>query len=221
MNKQNPDDILTRKDEDVTNSVQALAGLDLNTNLTIGNGATFTIIIDERTGDNFQISGKGDFNFGMEPNGRTTLSGMYSVSDGHFEASLYNLVKRRFELAPGGTIAWSGDPLAAELDIQAIYNVKTSPSPLIQAQSLGESTSTSSQQQLPFDVYLNLDGTILQPELSFGLDLDENERGANGGRVYAAVQQLNNNEDQLNKQVFSLLVLNRFFPAAGSDGSSG
>ena len=221
VNKQNPDDILTRKDEDVTNSVQALAGLDLNTNLTIGNGATFTIIIDERTGDNFQISGKGDFNFGMEPNGRTTLSGMYSVSDGHFEASLYNLVKRRFELAPGGTITWSGDPLAAELDIQAIYNVKTSPSPLIQAQSLGESTSTSSQQQLPFDVYLNLDGTILQPELSFGLDLDENERGANGGRVYAAVQQLNNNEDQLNKQVFSLLVLNRFFPAAGSDGSSG
>ncbi|WP_258098417.1 translocation/assembly module TamB domain-containing protein [Marinoscillum pacificum] len=215
VNKQNPDDILTRKDEDANNTVSALTGLDLNTNLNIGTGATFKIVINERTGDNFQISGKGEFNFGMEPNGRTTLAGIYTVSDGHFEASLYNLVKRRFDLAPGGTINWSGDPLSAELDIQAIYNVKASPAPLLL------DDNNANQQQLPFEVYLNLDGTILQPELSFGLDLPENSRGANGGQVYRAVQALNNSEEQLNKQVFSLLVLNRFFPTAGSDGSSG
>jgi hypothetical protein len=39
--------------------------------------------------------------------------------------------------------------------------------------------------------------------------------------VYSQVQQLNSQEEELNKQVFSLLVLSRFFPSAGSDGSSG
>ncbi len=54
----------------------------------------FKIIIDEKTGDNFQVSGTGDLIVGLEPNGRTTLSGTYSISSGHYEASLYNLVKK-------------------------------------------------------------------------------------------------------------------------------
>jgi hypothetical protein len=33
--------------------------------------------------------------------------------------------------------------------------------------------------------------------------------------------QINEQEDELNNQVFSLLVLNKFFPASGNDGSSG
>ena len=40
-------------------------------------------------------------------------------------------------------------------------------------------------------------------------------------QVYGRVQQVNQQEAELNKQVFSLLVLNRFYPNSGSDGSSG
>ena len=51
--------------------------------------------------------------------------------------------------------------------------------------------------------------------------MPEDERGAIGGQVYGRLQQLNNQDQELNKQVFSLLVLNKFFPTSGSDGSSG
>jgi hypothetical protein len=51
--------------------------------------------------------------------------------------------------------------------------------------------------------------------------MPENQRGAFGGNVYSRVLQINEQEDELNKQVFSLLVLNRFFPSSGSDGSGG
>jgi hypothetical protein len=61
----------------------------------------------------------------------------------------------------------------------------------------------------------------MQPQLNFGLDMPENEQGAIGGTVYGRVRQLNQQEDQLNKQVFSLLVLNRFYPEQGADGSQG
>ena len=44
---------------------------------------------------------------------------------------------------------------------------------------------------------------------------------AYGGGVYGRIQQLNQQESELNKQVFSLLALNRFYPTSGSDGSAG
>lgn len=224
VNKKNPDDILTRnKNEASMPTTEALKGLDVQAQLHVGKDATFKIIIDPKTGDNFQIAGVGDFDVGLEPNGSTTLSGNYTVSGGHFEASLYNLVKRRFDMAPGGIISWSGDPLEATLDVSAIYNVKTSAAPLmaVETSSSSESVSSKYQQQLPFLVYLNVKGTILQPEISFKLDMPEEKRGSLGGEVYTEVQEVNSDEEQLNKQVFSLLVLNRFFPASGSDGSSG
>src|SRR5690606_41847179 len=70
-------------------------------------------------------------------------------------------------------------------------------------------------------VYLNVDGELLSPELSFQLDMPEESQRAWGGNVYGYIQQLNNQEEELNKQVFSLLVLTRFFPSSGTDGSAG
>jgi hypothetical protein len=51
--------------------------------------------------------------------------------------------------------------------------------------------------------------------------MPEDERGAIGGQVYGKVQQVNNDEAELNRQVFSLLVLNSFYPDPNSDGSEG
>src|SRR5690606_10190702 len=42
-----------------------------------------------------------------------------------------------------------------------------------------------------------------------------------GGQVYGRIQQINQQDQLVNKQVFALLVLNRFYPDQGSDGSSG
>ncbi|WP_299252286.1 translocation/assembly module TamB [uncultured Aquimarina sp.] len=222
VNRENPDAIITRVEEDQF-STALLRGYDINTKLKIDKGSVFKIIIDERSKDNFQISGKGEFKFGMEPNGRTTLSGRYDISDGHYEVSLYNIVKRRFTIAPGGSITWLGDPLDAKLDVTAIYNVETSAASLMATKTSGESAGVVNRyrQELPFLVYLNVDGELLEPEISFQLDMPEDEQGSLGGEVYGQVQQLNNQEEELNKQVFSLLVLNRFFPQSGSDGSNG
>src|SRR5690606_9989716 len=120
-------------------------------------------------------------------------------------------------------ITWNGDPMDASMDIQAIYKVETGASELMSAQLTGSAnqTQTQYQQQLPFLVYLNVKGELLRPEISFTLDMPENQRGAFGGNVYSRVLQINEQEDELNKQVFSLLVLNRFFPSTGSDGSNG
>jgi hypothetical protein len=50
---------------------------------------------------------------------------------------------------------------------------------------------------------------LLKPAISFRLDLPENERGANS-EAYTKLLQVNRDENELNKQVFALLALNRF-----------
>ena len=219
VNREDPDAILTQTEEQTA----TIKGFDISALLNIGKDAAITIVIDEETGDNFKVSGEGDFIFTMLPNGRLTLTGSYEISDGHYELNLYNLVNRKFLIAKGSRVTWSGDPFDAKLDVRAIYNLETSASALMAPQMVNADPSVKNKykQVLPFNVYLNIDGELLQPKISFGLDMPEENQGAIGGQVYGRVQQVNQQEGELNRQVFSLLVLNRFYPDSGSDGSSG
>ena len=221
VDRENSNAILTRYDQEETPSL--FRGINANTILEIADDAVFHIIIDERTGDNLEISGDAALNLNIEPNGRINLTGRYELNSGHYETNLYNIVKRRFEINPGSTISLLGNPTDAKFDMTAVYSVRTSAAPLMTAVTSGQDASVTNKykQILPFLVYLNVDGGLLEPKLSFGLDMPENARGSLGGAVYERVLQLNEQESELNKQVFSLLALNRFFPDSGSDGSIG
>jgi len=221
VNHQDPYDILYKRDSEIT--ARGIQGFDIKANLQVDPQTVINMIIDERTNDNLRIQGQADLSMIMNPNGDISLSGRYEVRSGHYELNLFGLVSRRFLLAEGSTVIWTGNMLDANLNITAIYNVRTSPAELMQAQLSGTDTQTRSQfrQVLPFMVYLKIDGEMLQPEISFELDMAEQDRGAFDGNVYSMIQQVNQREDELNKQVFSLLVLNQFFPMVGNDGSSG
>lgn len=220
VNRSDPYDILTRKTEE---TASAFMGYDIRALLRIDPKASFRLVIDERSGDNLLVSGSADLNLKINPNGRITLSGNYEFSEGHYEMSLYNLVSRKFIIGRGSRITWNGDPMDATLAISAIYQIRTASSELMASQLTGSTGDSKNQyfQELPFLVYLNVAGELLRPEISFRLDMPEAQRGALGGNVYSRVLQVNEQADELNKQVFSLLVLNRFFPSTGSDGSGG
>ncbi len=219
VNRKNPDQILTKKQV----KSGAITGFDINSLINVSKLAKFTIILDKNSGDNFQVQGQGELNFQMFTNGRINLSGIYEASSGQYKLSLYNLVKRRFTLAPGSRVTWNGDPFNAKLDVRAIYNVEASAYSLMSPQISGLDPSLKSKyrQVLPFKVYLNIDGELMQPEISFELDMPEEDRGAMSGQIYSRVKQVNQQEAELSQQVFSLLVLNRFYPSGGNDGSSG
>ncbi len=221
VNRQNPDRILTQTQK--SDDEFSISGIQLNSYISLEENATFTVVLDQDTGDHIQASGEGDLLFDIFPNGRNTMSGRLEINDGYYEMSLYDLVTRRFDLMDGSSIVWAGDPLDADLNISAVYRVEASASALMAPQITGADMDVRQRyrQELPFLVYLNIGGELTQPKLSFGLDMPENEQGAIGGQVYGRVQQINQQENELNKQVFSLLVLNRFFPDSGSDGSAG
>ncbi|HTF82477.1 MAG TPA: translocation/assembly module TamB domain-containing protein, partial [Cytophagales bacterium] len=206
---------------------KALKGMDLDAKIRIHPHTSLKILIDPYTGDSLVVRGKSDLNFSMDPSGKMSLSGIYTVSGGSYNAYIEGLMPKKFDLVEGGRIIWNGDPLDAQVDLSAKYNIRTSAAELMTIGGGGGVIRDSSTLSRPllFEVYLLMRGELLKPKISFKLDMPENQRAIGGGAIYGKVGELNQNEAELNKQVFSLLVLNKFLPAtptgSGGGGMSG
>ncbi|MET0298139.1 MAG: translocation/assembly module TamB domain-containing protein, partial [Flavitalea sp.] len=189
-------------DEDV------IKGMSLSISAEITPESAMTIVLDEENGDSLRVNGTATINMTIDPSGKTSMTGRYTVDQGVYILSLNQFIKRRFSIVKDGTITWTGDPTSATLDLSALYNVTTTAEPLLNGtQNIPAGTL---RQKLPFEVYLNIDGEMLQPAISFKVDMPERERNVFDGVVYNRVKQINNDESELNKQVMGLLVLNNF-----------
>jgi translocation and assembly module TamB len=132
-------------------------------------------------------------------------------------------MKREFSVQEGSTLQWTGDILGAQADLTAVYEIETSPLELMQNQVTDNAQMNIYKQKLPFLVNLHMEGELLSPEISFTLDMEDEAKGYASGSVYGKIQAINQEESQVNKQVFSLLILQRFIaenPFASSSGST-
>ncbi len=201
-----------REVDDTRDTVRtALQGIDLTANIDVDLQTSFNVIIDEQAGDVLQVRGGGTLSFGIDPSGLISLAGRYEIRQGSYQMTFYEVARRRFEIRPGSNIVWTGHPMDAEVDMTAIYTVRA-PSVDLVADQVGDEARQQFRRALPFQVFLNMRGNLMSPEISFELDMPEEQRGAMGGVVYQQLQRVNENETERNKQVFALLVLNRFLP---------
>jgi hypothetical protein len=187
-------------------------GLNLTARIELTDGETFTVIIDPTTGDQLTVRGNTTLTLNLDPTGDMDLSGRYEIAEGTYNLSFYKFVKRQFKIEKGSTMTWSGDPLNAQMDMSAIYEVETAPIDLLSSQLTGSDQQELNRykQRLPFLVFLNIKGELLKPEIDFKLDMPEKDRAYAGGNVYSRIQDINTREADLNKQVFALLLLKRF-----------
>jgi hypothetical protein len=146
----------------------------------------------------------------LDRSGKISLTGAYNLNEGSYLITLESVIKRKFDIVPGSTIIWNGDPLDAEISINATYSVRASPFDLVADQMLSDADKGGYKQRYPFLVFLKLRGQILRPEISFEIQLPPNEKGILGGAVNQKLNMLNEDASALNKQVFALLILGRF-----------
>ncbi len=212
--------IITEQQGD-TAEVTGFVGADVEAELTVTDATAITIIIDPTTGDNLTVRGSADPLFiGMRPSGEINMSGRFTVKEGKYSMDFYDLASRELEIVEGSYINWTGDPLLATMDITAIYNVEAAPQELVSTQ-IGEYEDPALRNQVPFEVHVFVRGELLTPEISFDIQVPEEERGSVPAIVTTSLGNLRQDESELNKQVFSLLVLNRFMapdPLTSSGG---
>ncbi|WP_449757795.1 translocation/assembly module TamB domain-containing protein [Empedobacter stercoris] len=191
-----------------------IKGLDVSVNIEVSKEAKTSIIIDKVNGDFVEIQGEAELTGGMDPSGKMTLVGVYQVEKGAYELSV-SLLKRRFDIQKGSSITWTGEPTAANLDITAIYKTKAAPIDLIEQQISGYSSSEMNmyKQRIPFNSELILKGELLKPEIKFNISMDKDNPSIATAVIentQSKLDQLKNDEAEMNKQVFALLLLNRF-----------
>lgn len=200
--------IMTRELVD-TVTATTLKGYDISANISINQHSTFTLVVDPETGDSLVVRGEASMAFGLDPSGNMSLTGTYAVNEGSYRLSVQSLVKRDIRLQTGSTITWSGNPLDAEMNLQAIYETRAAPIDLMYNE-LPEEELTPYRQKTPFWVIVRITGPLLTPLIGFEIQMPPEDRGAFGGTVNAKLIQLNEDPSSLNKQVFALMVLNRF-----------
>jgi len=196
---------------------------DLNMRITIRMSVTddtkIKVIIDPITGDYFEGQAKGDIVYVQFPDGRMVLTGGLEVVTGEYLYTYQGLVKRKFEVLPGSTITWIGDPFTPKLDLNVRYKARTSPYPLVASQQGGgETESTGLTQRQTFYVTLKIGGTPEKTEISTEITYPTGEGNTNNADVSAAIQSVNRDPSQQNTQAFALILFNGFI-APGAGGS--
>ena len=195
--------------------------LNYNLNVEVSKKAALTIIIDPSTGDELKIQGDAQLNAGVDPGGNIVLAGNYALNSGYYILN-YQFLKKQFNLLPGSTIAFSGAPTDAQINITAEYIAKTSPKDLLgnEVGTVDPKLANTFKQEIPFRVLLILKGSMLKPEISFDIELpDENVQMNSDLRttIENKLTQIKGDVAATNKQVFSLLLFNRFVGEQSTD----
>ncbi|WP_347219791.1 translocation/assembly module TamB domain-containing protein, partial [Chryseobacterium sp.] len=176
--------------------------------------AKLSIVIDKANGDFVQLQGEAELTGGIDPSGKTTLVGVYEVNKGSYDLSV-SFLKRKFDIQKGSTITWTGEPTTAIMDITAVYKTEAAPIDLVEQQIGNESASIMNQykQRIPFNTLLKMKGELLKPQLTFDITTEEKNNAVSSNVkdvIDQKLAQLRTQESELNKQVFALLLLNRF-----------
>ena len=200
-----------------------MTGFDLSSIIEVDKEATLRLLMDPASSDSLVVRGEAALSFTMDRSGKMSLTGAYNLNDGSYLISLESVIKRKFDINPGSTIIWNGDPLDAAININAIYSVKAAPFDLVSEQMAGltEAEKGAYKQMYPFMVMLKLRGAILKPEISFEIQLAPEDKGILNGAVNQKLILLNEDPSLLNKQVFALLVLGRFVQEKPLETASG
>jgi hypothetical protein len=191
----------------------SLRGLDVNATIKINKAANFNIVVDERNGDVVHIRGEANLNGGIDPSGKTTLTGTYVVEQGSYNLA-YATVKRTFNFKKGSSITWTGDPTTANVDLTAVYVANVPPIDLVNQQIGDDGTNlTMYKQKLPFNVNLNLRNELMKPDITFDIVLPDSSYTVSPdviATVNTRLAQIRQDPNELNKQVLGVLVLGHF-----------
>ena len=190
----NPLDTATKKELKAD-----LSGITMNMQLDVTEDAEFQIIFDEAVGDVMKGRGKGHLSMIINNLSTFNMYGMLELTQGSYLFTLKNLLNKPFEVKPGGSIAWYGDPMAAELDMQAIYKASASLNDII------PDPNQTSGKRVPINLIMGLQGKMMNPTIGFDLELPQSDQ-----LTKSRLASIVSTEQERNRQAFALLVMGRF-----------
>ncbi|WP_245583364.1 translocation/assembly module TamB domain-containing protein [Salinimicrobium terrae] len=183
---------------------QDVKGLELNFDLDVTDDALVELDID---GSILRGRGAGTLLIEINTLGKFNMWGDFIANTGEYIFN-YGALQKRFEVRPGGSINWNGNPALADLNISAVYEAHANPAIVLDNPGVSR--------RIPVDVVINLEGELLQPDISFDLEYP-NVASAVRSELEYKIETSTNTEIQ----AFSLITLGQFYTENVLTGSPG
>ncbi len=181
-------------------------GLTMNLDLSVNTDAEAHINTDLG-----RLSGRGEGALALNITslGDFEMYGEYVIAQGKFEFTAQDFINKIFEITPGGTLRWTGSPTEALINLKAVYEQRTSVQPLYTAAGRQEGG-----QRVTAQAEMNLSGSLLRPDISFGLNFPQD------AYVKDELQSYLSDANNVNQQALSLIVRRNFSPGSGTNLTS-
>ena len=200
-----------KNEEQVEDVEKRETNLDLDLNVEVNPESNARIVFNSELGDEITGRCKGHLHVDLHDLERLEMIGDLEIVEGEYAFNLKNIISKNFTAVPGGTIRWFGSPYNAHIELSTIYETRASLRPL-----LPEITDGS---KYDINLGLNLKGDLMRPDILFDIEVPEAT-----AQHQASLSSVLDNEEELNRQAVSLLVINSFLPStwhATSVGTTG
>lgn len=193
--------------KDKLNYISETTGVGFSLNITATPDASFKIFYFNSLDDEMEAKGNGNLKIELNKYGDYTMAGTFIATEGTYRFSLKDLLTKTFKIKPGSTLRWSGAPQDADVNISAIYQIKTSLTDLS-----GGEISTVTRPMV--DCYIIITGLLTSPNINFDIKFPTVDAG-----TASILQQYLSTPDELNRQALSLLLLGRFYNNNSNSGA--
>ncbi len=132
--------------------------LDMNFEIDVTEEAQIEIVIDPET--NSSLSGRGVGTLLMEINtdDKFNMWGDFLTTEGVYNFKNFGVIEKKFILQSGGTVNWEGDPLGAQMNMEAVYEVPGGANPAVLLDN------PNFNRKIPTEVAIQLQGNLLKPD---------------------------------------------------------
>ena len=188
-----------------------VSGITMDLTFNVTEDAKMKLIMSDKTGEEISADGSGKLELGLDALGNATLNGTYTLNSGKYNFTMGPAIQN-FEIVKGGTIAWTGDPLGATLNVQAKQTIAAN----INLLSEDPSTAAKGTNQ-NVDCIIDIKGGLTTFKLGF--DVQAPRASSQEKEILASAKSTDAEKQRL---AVSLMVMKQFIPKApGVGGSSG
>jgi hypothetical protein len=174
---------------------------ELNFLVNVTPEAHLELTVDPSSGDKIRGSGSGDLQVRYGSRSDVQIFGNYLISEGIYNFSLQQVIRKRFDIRDGSLVAFQGDPMAADLNIRAGYSLNAN------IQDLDEMLlMETANPSIAVNCILSLEGRLQNPTISFDLELPNSN-----SELERQMKSFIDTKDMMTRQIIYLLVLNKFY----------
>jgi virulence-associated protein VapD len=137
-------------------------GLELEFDLDITPDAEVEVILDRNTGHGMKGKGFGSLLFKINTLGKFNMWGDFQAYEGSYNFKYGGLIDKKFAVKKGGSISWEGNPMKAQLNLEAVYKTTANPAVLLE--------NSSFNSKVPVEVIIGVRGDLTSPEPDFNIE---------------------------------------------------